>query len=144
MRIPQILHKLLAYSPHFESKRRSGNIIYTVAGPDLQIRWGGGGGRSSGPWDKWGGGGGGGLRIFFRPFGPQFGLRIWGGGGVPRALHSDPPLYKTDISLKRTLRVCPWHSSVFSFTLYRRINPSLKGGHLLLISTISVLGTDDW
>ena len=48
MHIPQILHKLLDYSPHFESKRRSGNIIYTVAGPDLQIRWGdgGGGGRS--------------------------------------------------------------------------------------------------
>lgn len=44
MRIPQILHKLLDYSPHFESKRRSGNIIYTVAGPDLQIRWGDGGG----------------------------------------------------------------------------------------------------
>lgn len=41
MRIPQILHKLLDYSPHFESKRRSGNIIYTVAVPDLQIRWGG-------------------------------------------------------------------------------------------------------
>ena len=44
MRIPQILRKLLDYSPHFESKRRSGNIIYTVAGPDLQIRWGEGGG----------------------------------------------------------------------------------------------------
>ena len=49
MRIPQILRKLLDYSQHFESKRRSGNIIYTVAVPDLQIRWGGGGGRSSGP-----------------------------------------------------------------------------------------------
>ena len=44
MRIPQILCKLLDYSPHFESKRGSGNIIYTVAGPDLQIRWGEGGG----------------------------------------------------------------------------------------------------
>lgn len=49
MRIPQILRKLLDYSQHFESKRRSGNVIYTVAVPDLQIRWGGGGGRSSGP-----------------------------------------------------------------------------------------------
>ena len=48
MRIPQILHKLLDYSPHFESKRLSGNIIYTVAGRDLQIRWGEWG-RSSGP-----------------------------------------------------------------------------------------------
>ena len=47
MRIPQILRKLLDYSQHFESKRRSGNVIYTVAVPDLQIRWGGGegGGR---------------------------------------------------------------------------------------------------
>ena len=80
MRIPQILCKLLDYSPHFESKRGSGNIIYTVAGPDLQIRWGGGGGGHPDP-EISGGGGGGGLRIFFWPFGPQFGLRIWWGGG---------------------------------------------------------------
>ena len=47
MRITQILRKLLEYSPHFESKR-SGNIICTVAGPDLQIRGAGGEeGRSS-------------------------------------------------------------------------------------------------
>ena len=68
MRIPQILHKLLDYSPHFESKRRSGNIIYTVAGPDLQIRWGdrgGGGGRS----DPEISGGAGAVSEFF--FGPS-------------------------------------------------------------------------
>ena len=78
MRIPQILRKLLDYSPHFESKRRSGNIIYTVAGPSDKV-----GGRRSGHPDPEisGGESGGGLRIFFRPFGPQFGLRIWGGGG---------------------------------------------------------------
>ena len=142
MRIPQILRKLLDYSPHFESKRRSGNIrelkqrrfwathvyrkcafslfiyldsnkfillsffslimriysrvstkplpsdakrllpvevrrsktlllklpiIYTVAGPDLQIRWGEGGGRSSGPWDKWGEEAGALWEFFFGP-----------------------------------------------------------------------------
>ena len=59
MRIPQILRKLLDYSPHFESKRRSGNIIYTVAGPDLQIRWGrGSGGGHPDPEIRWGRGGG--------------------------------------------------------------------------------------
>ena len=56
MRIPQILHKLLAYSPHFESKRLNGNIINTVAGPDLQIR---GGGEGGGPPDPEISGGGG-------------------------------------------------------------------------------------
>ena len=142
MRIPQILHKLLAYSPHFESKRLNGNIINTVAGPDLQIR---GGGEGGGPPDpEISGGGRGRSQDFFSALRTSVWSKNMGGGGVPRALHSDPPLYKTDISLKRTLRVSPWHSSVFSFTLYRRINPSLKGGHLLLISTVSVLGTDDW
>ena len=42
--------------------------------PDLEIR-GGGGGRSSRPLGK----GGGALQKFFRPFGPQFGLKIRGG-----------------------------------------------------------------
>ena len=67
MRIPQILRKLLDYSPHFESKRRSGNIIYTVAGPSDKV-----GGRRGGHPDPEisGGESGGGLRIFFRPFGP--------------------------------------------------------------------------
>ena len=59
MRIPQILCKLLDYSPHFESKRGSGNIIYTVAGPDLQIRWGEGGGGHPDPEISGGGGGAG-------------------------------------------------------------------------------------
>ena len=46
--------------------------------PDLEMKEGGGRGRSSRPLDKWGGGGrGGGLqRNFFPPFGPQFGPKI--------------------------------------------------------------------
>ena len=66
------------------------------------------------------------------------------GGGVPRSPPLDLPLHNTDISLKRALRVSPWYSSAFSFTFYRRITPSLKGGHLVLIPTVSVLGTNDW
>ena len=69
MRIPQILCKLLDYSPHFESKRGSGNIIYTVAGPDLQIRWGEGGGGHPDPEISGGGGGAGAVSEFF--FGPS-------------------------------------------------------------------------
>ena len=91
MRIPQILRKLLDYSPLFESKRRSGNIIYTVAGPSDKV-----GGRRSGHPDPEisGGESGGGLRIFFRPFGPQFGLRIWGGGGgAPGPSLGSAPVY---------------------------------------------------
>ena len=51
---------------------------YSEPDPDLEIR---GGGRSSRPLDKRRGGGGGGDRQkkFFRPFGPQFGLKIKGG-----------------------------------------------------------------
>ena len=43
---------------------------------------GGGRGRSSRPWDKGGGGGAGAVtpKKFFRPFKPQFGLKIRGGG----------------------------------------------------------------
>ena len=49
--------------------------------PDLEIRGGGGWGRSSRPLDKRGDG----LpKSFFRPFGPQFGPKIWEG--------LDPPL----------------------------------------------------
>ena len=46
-------------------------------GPDLQIRWGGGG-RSQ--------------KTFFQPFGLQFGLKIRRGGRSPRALTKDSPL----------------------------------------------------
>ena len=67
MRIPQILRKLLDYSQHFESKRRSGNIIYTVAVPDLQIRWGGEGGGRPDPEISGGGGAGAVLEFFFGP-----------------------------------------------------------------------------
>ena len=52
----------------------STEVPHTVAVPDLQIR---GGGQSSRPWDK---GGGGLQKDFFRPFGPQFGLKIRGAG----------------------------------------------------------------
>ena len=45
---------------------------------NLEIR-----GRSSRPLDKWGGAVSG--KLFFRPFGPQFGLKKWGGGGGIRA-----------------------------------------------------------
>ena len=47
-----------------------------MADPDLPIK---GGTRSSRPWDK----GGPGLKIFFPPFGPQFGLKVRGGGSSP-------------------------------------------------------------
>ena len=45
--------------------------------PDLDKRWGGGGG---------GGGGSVFKKIFFGPFGPQFGLEIRGGGRPPGPL----------------------------------------------------------
>ena len=50
----------------------------------------GGGKRSSRPSDK----GVPGLRkkFVFRPFGPQFGLKIKGGNRAPRASPLDPPL----------------------------------------------------
>ena len=44
-----------------------GDVIATVPDPDLGMGMGGGG---SPP-------------IFFRPFGPQFSLKIRGGGGLP-------------------------------------------------------------
>ena len=51
----------------------------TVPDPDLEIR---GGRQSSRPLGKGGGGGGGGgnQKTFFWPFGPQFGLKLRGGG----------------------------------------------------------------
>ena len=53
----------------------STEVPHTVADPDLQIR----GARSSRPWDK----GCGLQKDFFRPFGPQFGLKIRGGPSPP-------------------------------------------------------------
>ena len=50
---------------------------------------GGGGERSSRPLDK---GGPGRPKNFFRPFGPQFGPKLRGGGQPPRAQPLDPPL----------------------------------------------------
>ena len=46
--------------------------------PDLQIKRVGGGAVSK--------------NNFFRPFGPQFGLKLEGGGAAPRAPPLDPPL----------------------------------------------------
>ena len=83
-------------------------FYYTVEYPDLQMGGGGGGGGGGAtPPGRGGGGGGGGeggghpdpeIRWggFFRPFGPQFGLRIRGWGDGPlRALPLDPPLART-------------------------------------------------
>ena len=70
-------------------------LVNSVPDPHLEIRGGGGGGGLLHP----GGGGGGGVVIqprggrrgrrpinFFRPFGPQFGLKIRCGPGLPRPL----------------------------------------------------------
>ena len=44
---------------------------------------------------------GGGLqKNFFRPFGPQFGLKIEEGGRAPRAPTLDPPLLLASLQLK--------------------------------------------
>ena len=82
--------------------------------------WGWGGGRSSRPWDKargWARS----QKIFFRPFGPQFALKIRGGGGqagnLPWILHwkccqmvwkgllnvPTPYFWKTFVSFSETL-----------------------------------------
>ena len=58
--------------------------LYSVPDPDLEIRvcvCVGGGGGASRPVDM-GGAGGGRPKIFFRPFGLQFGLKIRGGGAI--------------------------------------------------------------
>ena len=56
-----------------------------VVDPDLQITGGGRGrGRGRDPDPEIRGGGVGGLhKQFFRPFGPQFGLKLRGGGALP-------------------------------------------------------------
>ena len=51
----------------------SPSFTITVPDPDLEIR----GGQSSGPLER----GGRSPKKFFLPFGPQFGIKIWGGGG---------------------------------------------------------------
>ena len=61
---------------------------HTVADPDLQIEEGGGGSWSSRPGEN----GGAVSKNFFRPFGPQFGLKIREMLGPPRAPPLDPPL----------------------------------------------------
>ena len=62
-----------------------------------------GGGRSYRPCDKRRGGGGV-SKLFFRPFGPYFGLKIRGGGaGPPRAPSLDPPMFSQPSQRKRVL-----------------------------------------
>ena len=72
---------------------RTGNK--TVPDPDLEIRGrGGGGGRSSRPGDK---GAGAVSKNLFGPFGPQFGLKIRGGGGpLPWIYHCKQPITTED------------------------------------------------
>ena len=81
MRIPQILRKLLDYSPHFESKRRSGNIIYTVAGPSDKV----GGRRSGHPDPEISGGGerGRSQNFFSALWTSVWSKNMGGGGGAP-------------------------------------------------------------
>ena len=55
-----------------------------VVDPDFQITGGGGGGGGRDPDPEIRGGAVGGLhKQFFRPFGPQFGLKLRGGGALP-------------------------------------------------------------
>ena len=63
-----------------------------MADPDLQIRrwWGGEGAQKK--------------KVFLRPFGPQFGLKIKGGGGVG---HQGPsPGSATEMQLHGTVFLC--------------------------------------
>ena len=62
-----------------------------MADPDRGAGGGGGGGRPGHPDPDMGGGGG--LKIFFQPFEPQFGLKIRG-EPRPRAPPLDPPQFK--------------------------------------------------
>ena len=62
--------------------------------PDLAIRGGGEGGRLSRPLDN---GEHGVQKNFFRPFGPQFGLKVR--GVDPRVPSLDPPLSADGLSI---------------------------------------------
>ena len=76
-----------------------------VADPDLQGRWGGGGAVIQTEI-------GGGVRtkkFFFRPFGPQFGLKIRG-GRAPRAPPPDPPLVSVPVRESKTILVFGFHA----------------------------------
>ena len=75
--------------------------------PDLEIR---GGGWSSRPLDK--GEGPVSKKTFFRPFGPQVGLKIrWGGGGPgPRTPPLDPPLIYPHVRESKTVLDSRFHS----------------------------------
>ena len=61
--------------------------MHTVVDPDLQIR-----GVPGHPDPDIRGGGGWSPKKHFWPFGPQSGLKIWGGGQVPQAPPLDPSL----------------------------------------------------
>ena len=84
-----------------QRKRIADSFHITVSYPNLQITEGPGH-----PDPEMGEAGGGGLtpKIFFRPFGPQFGLKIrrWGRGVVPL----DPPLHHLGFTIRGRLFKC--------------------------------------
>ena len=89
-----------------EKSRETSAVLTSMANPDLQVRAGGGGGRSSRPWDK-------GLarspKTFFRPFGPNFGRKIRAG---PPAPPLNPPLHimlRNSLDSLWSLNFFPWH-----------------------------------
>ena len=81
---------LLTHWTRTHSTISTGGWYWSVAYPDLQIR--GGGGQGGHPDPEIRGEGGGLKKIFFRPFGPQFCLKIGGPGPWAPPLH--PPLVK--------------------------------------------------
>ena len=86
----KILHLNMNHTRECITVPRSSQFLEkSVADPDLQLKGVGEAGRSSRPLNKEGGGG---LQnIFFRPFGPHFGLKIrW--ALAPMTPPLDPPL----------------------------------------------------
>ena len=79
-----------------------------MADPDPQISGGGGGGGGAGHPDPETSGGGGLQKIFFRPLGPRFGLKIRGARAT-RAPPLDPPLSKHGLSRRTTEDSLPLH-----------------------------------
>ena len=77
-----ILHSRISYPPTVYYIRLSAQPQITVAVPDLQIRGGGGGGSGYPDQEIKGGEV---LKIFFWPFGTQFGPKINGGELSPRS-----------------------------------------------------------
>lgn len=75
------------------------SVYISVADPDLQIRWGGGGVESLRPWDK----GEGGLKIFFTAFrGSVWSKKRGSVGTCPGCATTSNPLYRTNV--RKTLK----------------------------------------